>query len=148
MLKGVPKILSPELLKVLCEMGHNDVIVIGDGNFPGSALAKAGGAHLVRADGLGAAELMDAILTVIPLDSYVEKPVLLMHKENCDKELDIPIWKEFEKIAEKHDPKGMKAIGFIKRFDFYDQTKNAYAVIQTGEEAVYACVMIRKGVIR
>lgn len=148
MLKGIPKILSPELLKILCEMGHNDVIVIGDGNFPGSALAKAGGAHLLRADGLGVVELLDAILSVIPLDSYVEKSVVLMQKEHCDKDLEIPIWKKFEQIVEKHDPKGKEAIGFIKRFDFYDQTKNAYAVIQTGEEAVYACVMLRKGVIK
>ncbi|OQB24574.1 MAG: L-fucose mutarotase [Firmicutes bacterium ADurb.Bin182] len=148
MLKGIPKILSPELLKILCEMGHNDVIVIGDGNFPGTALAKAKGAHLVRADGLGAAELLDAVLSVIPVDSYVDKPVVLMQKERCDTELEIPIWQEFEKIVAKHDQRGAGAIGFINRFDFYDRTKDAYAVIQTGEEAVYACVMIRKGVIK
>jgi len=148
MLKGVPRILSPELLKILGEMGHNDVIVIGDANFPGTALAKSGGAKIVRADGIGAVEMLDAILTMIPTDAYVDTPVVLMEKEPQDKDLEIPIWKEFEAVVEKHDPRGKDAIGFINRFDFYDQTKNAYAVIQTGEQAVYACVMIRKGVIK
>jgi len=148
MLKGVPWILSPELLKILCEMGHNDVIVIGDANFPGTALAQSGGAKIVRDDGIGAVEMLDAILTMIPTDAYVDTPVVLMEKEPQDKDLEIPIWKEFEAVVEKHDPRGKGAIGFIKRFDFYAQTKNAYAVVQTGEQAVYACVMIRKGVIK
>ena len=148
MLKGVPKILSPELLKILCEMGHNDVLVIGDANFPGTALARAGGAHIVRADETGAVELLDAILTLIPADQYVETPIVVMQKEPLDKDLDIPIWKEFEAAVESHDPRGSAAIGFISRFDFYEQTKKAYAVVQTGEQAVYACVMIRKGVIK
>jgi len=148
MLKGVPRILSPELLKILCEMGHNDVIVIGDANFPGTALAQSGGAKIVRADGIGAVEMLDAILTMIPTDAYVDTPVVLMEKEPQDKDLEIPIWKEFEAVVEKHDPRGKEAIGFINRFDFYAQTKNAYAVVQTGEQAVYACVMVRKGVIK
>ncbi|HHV97975.1 MAG TPA: fucose isomerase [Clostridiaceae bacterium] len=148
MLKGVPHILSPELLKILSEMGHNDVIVIGDANFPGTALARSGGAQIVRADGIGAVEMLDAILTVIPTDAYVDTPVILMEKEPQDKDLEIAIWKEFEAVVEKHDPRGKNAIGFINRFDFYDQTKNAYAVVQTGEQAIYACVMIRKGVIK
>ena len=148
MLKNVPNVLSPELLKVLAEMGHNDVIVLGDGNFPGAGLAKAGGARLIRADGIGATALLDAILTMIPADTNVETPVMLMKREPQDATLDIPIWKEFEAVVEKHDPRGKAAIGFIDRFRFYDETKNAYAVIQSGEEAVYACVMIRKGVIK
>lgn len=148
MLKNVPNVLSPELLKVLAEMGHNDVIVLGDGNFPGAGLAKAGGAQLIRADGIGATALLDAILTMIPADTYVETPIVLMKREPQDAALDIPIWKEFETVVEKRDPRGKKAIGFIDRFRFYDETKTAYAVIQSGEEAVYACVMIRKGVIK
>ena len=80
MLKNIPPILSPELLKVLCEMGHSDRICIGDGNFPGAAMAKAKNAIFLRADGHGVPELLDAILQVMPLDTYVEKPAVLMEK--------------------------------------------------------------------
>ena len=80
MLKNVPTVLSPELLKVLAEMGHNDVIVLGDANFPGAGLARAGGAQLIRADGIGAVALLDAILTMIPTDTYVETPVVVMKR--------------------------------------------------------------------
>jgi len=148
MLRNVPNILSPELIKVLDEMGHNDVIVLGDGNFPGAGLARAGGAQLLRADGIGAVPLLNAILTVIPADTYVETPVVLMEREPQDAALDIPIWKEFQAVVERHDPRGKAAMGFIGRSRFYEETKNAYAVIQSGEQAVYACVMIRKGVIK
>lgn len=148
MLKGVPKILTPELLKLLDEMGHNDVLVIGDGNFPGTSLAKKSGAHLVRYDAVGTVDILDAILTMIPADTYVDQPVILMQKEPQDKDLEIPIWEEIKDVVKKHDARGEKAIGFIDRFRFYDETKNSYVVVQTGEEAVYACVMIRKGVIK
>lgn len=84
MLKGVPAILSPELLKVLCEMGHGDRICIGDGNFPGRATAQQGGCVFLRADGHGVPELLDAILQVMPLDAYVETPVMLMERMKCD----------------------------------------------------------------
>ena len=80
MLKGIPSVLSPELLKVLAEMGHSDRICIGDGNFPGSKMAKAEGAILVRADGIGIPQLLDAILQVMPLDLYVDTPAMLMEK--------------------------------------------------------------------
>ena len=148
MLKNVPGVLSPELLKVLAEMGHNDVIVLGDGNFPGAGLAKSGGAQLIRADGIGATALLDAILTMIPADTYVETPIVLMKREPQDAALDIPIWKEFEAVVEKHDPRGKKAIGFIDRFRFYEEAKKSYCIVQTGEEAIYANVMIQKGVIK
>ena len=76
MLKGIPSILSPELLKVLCEMGHSDTIVIADGNFPAETMGKD--AIVIRADGHGVPEMLEAILKVFPLDTYVEKPVSLM----------------------------------------------------------------------
>lgn len=148
MLKNLPDVLSPELLKTLCEMGHNDVLVLGDGNFPGAGLARAGGAKLIRADGIGVVRLLDAILTVMPADTYVETPVVLMEREPQDSNLDIPIWKDIEDVVVKHDPRGAKAMGFINRFDFYDDAKKAYAIVQSGEQAIYACVMIRKGVIK
>jgi len=91
MLKNIPSILSPELLKVLCEMGHSDRICIGDGNFPGASMAKAKNAIFLRADGHGVPELLDAILQVFPLDTYVEQPAILMEKMDCDKDLVIPV---------------------------------------------------------
>lgn len=148
MLKNIPKILSPALLSVLCEMGHNDMIVLGDGNFPASGICREGGAKLVRADGLGVTELLDAILTVMPLDAYVETPVSLMEKAPQDAGLAIPIWDEIADIVKKHEPRGDSAIGQIERFKFYDEAKKAYAIIQSGEGAIYANVMLRKGVVK
>ena len=96
MLKGIPEILSPQLLKVLCEMGHSDRIVIADGNFPVESMGKD--AIVVRCDGHGVPELLDAILTVIPLDSYVEKPVTLMEVMPGDP-VKTPIWDTYKEIS-------------------------------------------------
>ena len=148
MLKNIPPILSPELLKVLAEMGHSDRICIGDGNFPGSSMAKAKNAIFLRADGHGVPELLDAILQVIPTDTYVEKPVTLMEKMECDKNLDIPIWETYKQIVAKYDDRGADAVGNIDRFDFYDEAKDCYCIVQSGESAIYANVIIQKGVIK
>lgn len=148
MLLGVPKILSPEIIATLCEMGHSDVIVIGDANFPGLRFAEEGGCKFLRADGISGPALLDAILTLIPCDAYTEHPVKLMQTMDCDKDLEVPIWDEYKKIVEKHDARGEKAIGFVERFSFYEEAKNSYCIIQSGEEAVYANVMIQKGVIK
>lgn len=148
MLLGVPKILSPEIVATLCEMGHSDVVVIGDANFPGKRFAAEGGCKFLRADGLSGTDLLEAILSVIPCDTYSEKPVKLMQTMECDKDLEIPIWDEYKNIVSKHDSRGEEAIGFLDRFDFYDAAKKAYCIIQSGEEAIYANVMIQKGVIK
>ena len=140
MLKGIPAILSPELLKVLMEMGHGDTIVIADGNFPGAAMAK----RLVRLDGHGAAPLLDAILTLMPLDTYVKAPVNLMAVVPGDK-VETPIWDTYADIVEKHAP-GTQT-GHIERFKFYDVAKEAYCIIQTGESALYANILLQKGVV-
>lgn len=139
MLKNVPSIISPELLKILMEMGHGDTIVIGDGNFPAAANAK----RLVRLDGHGVPEILDAILKLMPLDTYVKTPVSLM--DNGDKENLPPIWDEYKKIIEKNE--GEKDIELIERFAFYTRAKNAYAIIATGETAIYANVILQKGVV-
>ena len=144
MLKGIPKLLSPELLKVLCEMGHSDRIVIGDGNFPAETMGK--NAIVIRCDGHGVPELLDAILQVFPLDTYVEKPVSLMQVMPGDT-VETPIWDTYKEIVAKHDPRGSEAIGEIERFAFYEETKKAYAVIATGETALYANIMLQKGVV-
>lgn len=148
MLKNIPNILSPELLKVLAEMGHSDRICISDGNFPGAAMAKAKNAVFLRADGHGVPELLDAVLQVIPLDTYVEKPVTLMETMECDKDMEIPIWDTYKEIVAKHDDRGAAAVGNIDRFKFYEEAKDCYCIIQTGETAVYANVIVQKGVIK
>lgn len=145
MLKGIPKILSPELLKVLCEMGHSDRLVIADGNFPSESMGK--NAKVIRCDGHGVPELLEAILTVFPLDTYVEAPVSLMQVMPGDN-VETPIWDEYREIISKHDERGEKAIGQIERFAFYDEAKTAYAIIATGESALYANIMLQKGVVK
>ena len=144
MLKGIPAILSPELLKILMEMGHGDTIVIGDGNFPHASIAKD--SHLVRLDGHGACEVLDAVLTLLPLDTYVEHPVNLM-QVMPDDPVETPIWDTYRDIIRSHDDRGDAAIGSIERFAFYEEAKKAYAIIATGEKALYANVILQKGVV-
>ena len=144
MLKGIPQILSPELLKVLCEMGHSDRLVISDGNFPAESMGK--NAIVIRCDGHGVPEILDAILKIFPLDTYVEKPVNLMEVMPGDT-VETPIWDTYEEIVAKHDERGGAAIGHIERFAFYDEAKTAYAIIATSEKALYANIMLQKGVV-
>ncbi len=144
MLKNIPAILSPELLKTLCEMGHSDRIVIADGNFPSESIGK--NSKVIRCDGHGVPELLDAILTLFPLDTYVDKPVSLMQVMAGDT-AKTPIWEEYKRIIAKYDPRGAATVGEIERFAFYEEAKKAYAVIATGEKAVYANIMLQKGVV-
>ncbi len=141
MLKGINPILSPELLKILCEMGHSDEIVIADANFPSENYGK----RIVRADGTGGNEMLKAILSLIPLDTYSEANFLLMELSGNDT-VTPKIWHTYEQTAEKID--GNVRIKRIDRFDFYERTKSAYAVIATGETAVYANIILKKGVIK
>ena len=144
MLKGIPKILSPELLKVLAEMGHSDRIVLADGNFP--AESKGKNAIVIRCDGHGIPELLDAILQVFPLDTYVAHPVNLMEVMAGDT-VETPIWDTYKEIISKYDNRGGEVVGNIERFAFYEEAKTAYAIIATGESALYANVMLQKGVV-
>ena len=144
MLKGIPSILSPELLKVLCEMGHSDRLVIADGNFPAESMGK--NAIVIRMDGHGTPGILDAILKLFPLDTYVDHPVQLMEVMPGDP-VQTPIWDTYEKIVEKYDERGKNAIGQTERFAFYEEAKKAYAIIATGESALYANIMLQKGVV-
>ncbi|CEO08522.1 RbsD/FucU family protein [Paraclostridium sordellii] len=144
MLKNIPQILSPQLLKILCEMGHSDQIVISDGNFPAESMGKD--SIVIRCDGHGVPELLDAILTVFPLDTYVDKPVSLMEVMPGDN-VETPIWDTYKEIIQKHDNRGEETVGTIERFKFYDEAKKAYAIIATGEKALYANVILQKGVV-
>lgn len=140
MLKNIPKIVSPQLLKVLCEMGHGDEIVIADGNFP----AEAYGQRVIRADGLGGEEMLDAVLSLIPLDTYATENFMLM--ETVAGDPTPTIWEKYYAIAQKHDD-NMRASN-IERFAFYERAKKAYAVIATSEGAIYANIILKKGVIK
>ncbi len=144
MLKGIPRILSPDMLKVLSEMGHGDEIVIGDINYPAASTAKN---ILLRADGNGTLEIIDAVLKVINLDLNVEKPFLIMEKQKSDAHMQIPLHEEYFKLAEKYDSRGRDAVGYINRFDFYERAKKAYAVIATGDLSFYACTILTKGTV-
>ncbi len=144
MLKGISPILSPELLKVLCEMGHSDTIVIADGNFPAETMGKGG--IVLRMDGHGVPEILEAILHVFPLDQYVEKPVKLMERVPGDN-ADVSIWKTYEKMIEAEEPRGISVIEKLERFAFYDEAKKAYAIIATTETSQYANVILQKGCV-
>ena len=143
MLRRIPPVLSPELLKVLAEMGHGDKIVIGDANFAAASMAK--NSILVRCDGVGGTEIMDAILQLMPLDDFVDAPVMIMDKEPRHADLDCPVWEEFKEIVARYDERGKDACTMIKRKDFYKEAKEAYAVVATTETAYYACVILQKG---
>lgn len=142
MLKNIPKILSPELLKALMEMGHGDEIVIADGNFPSETI----GQRVIRCDGHGVPELLDAIMQLFPLDTYTEKPVMLMEVVPGDPVVPT-IWDKYKEIINKYEPENCK-IEMIERFAFYERAKTAFAVVATGEEAIYANIILKKGVVK
>ena len=140
MLKGIPDIISPELLKILDEMGHGDEIVIGDGNFPAASNAK----RLVRLDGHGVPEILEAILKLVPLDPYVDSPVMLMQVTPGD-DTDPIIWKDYERIVKEQS--GDFKMSEIERFTFYERARDAYAIVATGETALYANIILKNGVV-
>lgn len=144
MLKGIPKILSPGLLKILCEMGHSDTLVLADGNFPSESIGK--NAKVVRCDGHGIPALLEAILKLFPLDSYVEHPVHLMEVMPGDP-VKTPIWDTYKAIIAAQDARGSACIGTYERFAFYEKAKEAYCVIATGETALYGNLILQKGVV-
>lgn len=146
MLKGIPSILSPELLKVLCEMEHSDRLVIADGNFPAESMGKD--AVVIRMDGHGVPEILDAVLQVFPLDTYTDKPVNLMELMPQDVgKVNAAIWDTYKEIVSRYDFRGADAVGNIERFAFYEEAKKVYCIIATGETAIYANVMLQKGVV-
>ena len=145
MLKGIPDILSGDLLKVLADMGHGDKIVISDGNFPSASMGKNG--VVIRCNGHGVPEILDAVLSLFPLDTFVDKPVTLM-KVVPGQEVETPIWDTYEQIISKYDERAKNAIQFVERFDFYEESKKSYAIIATSESALYACMILQKGVIK
>ena len=141
MLKGISPVISPELLKILMEMGHGDELVIGDGNFPGAAL----GQRLVRLDGHGVPEILDAILKLFPLDPYVDAPVALMQVMAGD-DVQTPIWDTYHAICDAAEARSVP-FELVERFAFYERAKTAYCVVMSGETALYANIILKKGVV-
>jgi L-fucose mutarotase len=141
MLKGIPPILSPDLLKILMEMGHGDEIVLGDGNFPSASMAQ----RLARSDGNKVPPLLDAILGLFPLDPFVERSVALMAVIPGDSTKPA-IWEQYRGIIQRHEK--FTDFEYVERFAFYERAKKAYAVVATSEAAPYANIILKKGLVR
>ena len=148
MLKGIPRCIGPDLLKALADMGHGDLVVIADDFYPAVSMARNG--ITINADGIGAAEMLDAILTLMPLDTEYEKhPVQIMDvMEEKRAEIGRPkVWDDFIAAVKRHVPEGESCVGFIDRFSFYDKAKTSFVTISTGERQLYGCVLLQKGVM-
>lgn len=142
MLRNIPRIIAPELMKVMMEMGHSDTLVLADANFPAASCAN----RLVRLDGVEVADLLDAVLQFFPLDSFVSHPVMLMQPKNDEP---IPeIWDTFKTIIQQRDDeKAFLDFKLAERMSFYDAARKAYAIVQTTTTARYANIMLQKGVL-
>ncbi|ESO99013.1 hypothetical protein LOTGIDRAFT_201494 [Lottia gigantea] len=145
-LKKIPNVISPDLLHVLAQMGHGDDIVFADAHFPSNSVAKAQGAILVRCDGLSIPPLLEGVLELFPLDPYVAQPAGVMDPVPSDKEkgIKVPVWDKYQEIINKAEG---KEISFekIERFEFYERAKKAFAVVHTGETAIYGNLILKKG---
>jgi L-fucose mutarotase len=141
MLKNIPPILGPDLLGILRAMGHGDEIAIVDANYPGDSA----GPTLIRMDGLTASEVLDAVLTLMPLDTFVDEQAIGMEVVGDPRKRE-QTHKDFDKIVKKHEPE-MK-LTLLERFAFYDRVEGAYAIIQTGERRLYGNILLKKGIIR
>lgn len=141
MLKGISPLISPELLKLLSEMGHGDEIVLADAHFPAHSI----GQRVIRADGIGAVPLLKGILDLIPLDQYDAGNFVLMEVVPGDNVQPV-IWDEYKAVLAQTEPE--VAPQYMERFAYYERAKKAYAVVATGETAQYANIILKKGVVR
>jgi L-fucose mutarotase len=140
LLKGISPLVGPDLLAVLCRMGHGDEIILADAHFPGHSL----GVPVVRADGLRVEALLDAILPLFELDSYADAPVVMMAAVAGDR-LDPAVEAAYRAAIDRHAPQ-TPAIARVERFSFYERARKAFAVVMTGETAKYGNVLLKKGV--
>jgi L-fucose mutarotase len=141
MLKGLSPLLSPDLLAILMRMGHGDDLVIADGNFP----AESMGQRVIRADGHSATAILDAVLTLFPIDTFVTDPIRVMQPVDPQTP-EPPIWTTFRQIIDAREP-CRRSLCPVERFAFYDLARSAFAVIATGETAIYANIILKKGVV-
>ena len=140
MLRGISPLLSPELLNTLYRMGHGDEVVLADAHFPGDSIGR----HVIRADGLFIAPMLDAILPLFVLDTYVEAPVTMMEPVPDD-ELDQQVEEAYWSVIQRHSPRTAPIVR-IERFAFYERAREAFAVVMTGETAKYGNIVLKKGV--
>jgi L-fucose mutarotase len=146
MLKGLDPRLTADILYALRAMGHGDLLILADTNFPADAIARDTAlGELLRMDNLTAAEAADAVLSVLPLDSFVDDFAGRMEVVGRPAEIP-PVQEEVQAAIDRHDGRAARMVG-IERFAFYDKARAAYAVIQTGERRFYGCFALRKGVI-
>jgi L-fucose mutarotase len=141
MLRGISHLISPEMLRVLSEMGHGDEIVLADANFP----TETFGRRSIRADGIACSDLLNAILPLFPLDQYDASNFVLMEVVPGDPYNPV-IWEEFKAILIQHEPEAQ--VQYMERFAFYERAMKAYAVVATGEKAQYANIILKKGVVK
>ena len=142
MLKGIPSEISPELMYALMSMGHGDEIVLADGNFPAASNARI----LVRADGLDVCAILRAVMRFLPLDTFVDDNAVVMAV--VDPEADEPpIWNEFRRILGEAEGREVKLTP-IERHSFYARAREAYCVVATSEGALYANLILKKGVVQ
>lgn len=141
MLKNIPPILSPDLLHALRAMGHGDEIVIVDANFP----AESSGPPVIRLDGLSATEVADAVLTLLPLDDFVENAAFAMEVVDNPRKRE-QTHRDFDKLVKKHEPSMQLAL--LERFAFYERAAQAFVIVQTGERRLYGNILLKKGIIR
>jgi len=142
MLKGIDPLIGPELLQILRAMGHGDELIIVDANFPAAASTK----RLVRLDGVDAPRALKAVLSLMPLDDFVESPLAFMAV--VGEPTAIPeVTCELKKVAEEAEGKSLTAER-MDRFAFYERARNAYAIVATSERRLYGNVILKKGVIR
>lgn len=143
MLKNIPEVIPPELMLALMQMGHGDEIVIGDINFPSYTMSR----RCVYTKGIKATEILEAILTLMPLDVFVPDPVNVMTPGELYKGTP-PIWSDYDRIIRTNDFCGAyKEMKQMERFEFYERAKNSFVTVQTSEDALYACMILKKGVI-
>ena len=140
MLKGISPLISPKLLETLARMGHGDEIILADAHFPGETFNN----NVLRADGLKIDDLLEAILPLFELDSYVDSPLTMMAAVEGDA-LDPKVEEAYLKSIRITNP-NIAPIERIDRFDFYDRARNAFAVVMTGETAKYGNILLKKGV--
>jgi L-fucose mutarotase len=141
MLKNIPPLIGPDLLHALRAMGHGDEIAIVDANYP----AESAGPEVIRLDGHAATDVLDAVLTLMPLDSFVDHPAFGMEVVGAPDQRE-PTHQEFEKLIRMHEPETRLAL--LERFAFYDRVRECYAIVQTGERRLYGNVLLKKGIIR
>ncbi|TCO10686.1 L-fucose mutarotase [Natronoflexus pectinivorans] len=140
MLKGISPLISPELLNVLARMGHGDEIVLADSHFPGESFNN----RVIRADGLRIPDILEAVLPLFELDSYVPHPLIMMAAVDGDV-LDPSVEEQYIKAVQKSNPH-INGVKRIERFAFYERSKEAFAVVMTGETAKYGNIILKKGV--